>query len=341
MERTNYPGLDVNRLCLWLSERMNGGAPVKLARIMRIAGGASAETFRFSARLHSESVDRDLILRRDPVGGFVERNIQLEYRVMEALATSPVPVPRVMGLELDPDWLERPFFVDEAMPGITKAIAADELGPGESSPEEARQALGMEYVEKLAMLHRWGIDNSKLSFLSRPNSGTGPGSLELSFWEELIRRNSLEPSPVLAEAFIWLRENVPRCPCISLVHGEYRPGNFLRTGTRITGVLDWEYAHLGDPTEDLGWSFLRWYRTGDLECGFFRRHEFLKRYIAISGISVDTQALRFWEMFSNMKVLAIILTGQRAFHEKKMDTVMLNVGKAQHLSNEIIRLLEI
>jgi len=40
-----------------------------------------------------------------------------------------------------------------------------------------------------------------------------------------------------------------------LVHGDYGPNNVLLDPATadITGVLDWEWAHAGDPAEDLAW----------------------------------------------------------------------------------------
>jgi len=84
----------------------------------------------------------------------------------------------------------------------------------------------------------------------------------------------VEPNPLLVEAFIWLKAHLPVAPRVSLLHGEYRPGNFLYEGSQIRAVVDWEYAHLGDPVEDLGWAFLRQFRVGDHESGFFAREEF-------------------------------------------------------------------
>ncbi len=44
-----------------------------------------------------------------------------------------------------------------------------------------------------------------------------------------------------------------RRPRRTLVHGDFRMGNLMVDGERVTGVLDWELAHIGDPVEDLGW----------------------------------------------------------------------------------------
>jgi aminoglycoside phosphotransferase len=40
-----------------------------------------------------------------------------------------------------------------------------------------------------------------------------------------------------------------------IVHGDFGPNNVLldTTAQRVTAVLDWEWAHAGDPVEDLAW----------------------------------------------------------------------------------------
>ena len=63
------------------------------------------------------------------------------------------------------------------------------------------------------------------------------------------------PSPAFSAAFEWLRHNVklydngPR----SLVHGDYGLNNLLIEDERVTGILDWEHSHVGNPSYDLGY----------------------------------------------------------------------------------------
>ena len=72
-----------------------------------------------------------------------------------------------------------------------------------------------------------------------------------------VDRNELEPQPIIRAAIRWLRANPPPPPeRVSVVHGDYRVGNFLYTKEGIHGIVDWEMAHLGDPLEDLAWSFM-------------------------------------------------------------------------------------
>jgi aminoglycoside phosphotransferase (APT) family kinase protein len=106
----------------------------------------------------------------------------------------------------------------------------------------------------------------------------------------------------------WLREHLPPADRIVLVHGDYRSGNFLYDdGGRITAILDWELAHLGDPHEDLGWVVnplfsVRGAGGERLACGLSPRDEMLARYEQATGWRVDPERLRFYEIFNNYKL---------------------------------------
>ncbi|MCC6382649.1 MAG: phosphotransferase family protein [Dehalococcoidia bacterium] len=326
---------DVRRLEEWLTGRLNDGRGVNVLTVERITGGQSAETYRLRTLFAGPdgAQERGLVLRRDPEGGLVERDIAREFGVMRALADSPIPLPRVYALELDPGWLGRPFFVDEALPGT-----ADRNLFNAPAFAAHRPLLGAQFVDLLAKMHRLDVDKWNLAFLGSPGEGRLPALREVDLWEDLFRRRQREPNSLLVEAFLWMRANAPLAPRVSLVHGEYRPGNFLYDGPRLIAVLDWEYAHLGDPNEDLGWAFMKQFRVGDCESGFFAREEFLERYEAGAGWAVDREAVRFWEVFSNMKVVCIGITGQDAFCRRTMDFAPFAAGPTMNVYAEIVRL---
>ena len=79
---------------------------------------------------------------------------------------------------------------------------------------------------------------------SRPSSTTG---------RSVLRTHQLEPLPELELVFGWFRGRAPTAGATVLVHGDFKPGNTLLRGDEVAVMLDWEFAHLGDPLEDLGW----------------------------------------------------------------------------------------
>ena len=85
-----------------------------------------------------------------------------------------------------------------------------------------------------------------------------------------------------------------------LNHGDYRMGNLLVDGSRLTGVLDWEIAHFGDRHEDLAfgcmavWRFARYDRPA---LGLGSIADYIAAYDAESGTTVDPTRFRFWTIY--------------------------------------------
>lgn len=97
-----------------------------------------------------------------------------------------------------------------------------------------------------------------------------------------------------------------------LVHRDYRLGNVMIDGDRVTGVLDWEFAGWGDRHEDLGWFTARCWRFGrdDLEAGGLGAAEdFFAGYEEASGCVVDRDRVRYWQAMAHAR-WAVIAAGQ-------------------------------
>jgi aminoglycoside phosphotransferase (APT) family kinase protein len=112
-----------------------------------------------------------------------------------------------------------------------------------------------------------------------------------------------EPHPVFELALRWLRNRLPASDRVTVVHGDFRNGNFIVGPEGIRAVLDWELAHLGDPWEDLAWVCMRSWRFGGPGevGGFGDRDVFYEAYERTSGIPVDRDAVTWWEVMSNVK----------------------------------------
>ena len=160
--------------------------------------------------------------------------------------------------------------------------------------------------------------------LRAPSTAAGSPDVEVSHWERIMREEALEPQPVLEMALAWLKANRPTPERLTVVHGDYRTGNLLVNGGKIAGVLDWEMVHLGDPMEDVAWVSLRsWRWAGDaLVGGLLSRDEFYQGYEAASGVTIDRDAVDFWEVLGNLKLAVIFLTGARSFVEGRSKDAM-------------------
>jgi len=106
--------------------------------------------------------------------------------------------------------------------------------------------------------------------------------------------------PILALAVRWLEQNLPAPVPPRLVHGDFRLGNLLVDDGRLSGVLDWELAHLGDPHEDIAfgcmtvWRFSRPDRPG---YGLTSIAELVQAYEEAGGQPFDYDRFRFWTVY--------------------------------------------
>lgn len=305
-------GLELARQLEGFLAARTGARRTRVLGLSRSTEGFSQETFRFDAELDGRR--QGFVIKREPVAGLLEPyDLEPEFRVLHALSHHPLPSPPAPFFERDPAVLERPFYVMERLPGeaVVPAPRADGSGP---FGDAERLALGRQVVPALAELHAVDWRKLGLDFLGVPPPGRFAAERELSRWEERIRRAGLPLAPMLASALHWLRANVPESQEVTLVHGDYRLGNFLIEDAKLTGILDWEMVHLGDPIEDVAWCCSMLWRAGTpFAAALLPQEEFVAAYEAASGRRVEPARLQFYTILSIVKMLAIMLTGIRAF----------------------------
>ncbi len=311
------------QIVAYLQTKMPEASSIVVENVARIAGGASRETWSFDAKWTEGGVDvtRAFIARRDPPASLLSGNNDLEFELYSAMAEGGIPVPPVYWIERDGAALDRPFFVMGRLPGATDGRTLV------TSPQyaTARPVITRQKAEILARIHAFDI--GRLTALDRPTD-LPSAAHEVARWERTLREDALEPQPVLELALSWLKRHMPPPPdALSLVHGDYRTGNYLYDESGITGILDWEMAHAGDPIEDLGWVVMKsWRWAGDERVGgLCTREEFVRLYEGASGRKVDLDALKFWEVFGNVKFATLFLTGARSIIEGKTPDYLLAV----------------
>lgn len=280
-----------------------------LLGIEQIPGGASRETYRL--RLQRPGGETGVILRRDPKTSLIDTERALEYQTYAAVYAAGFPVPEPLLLEEDASWLERPFSIMAEVPDCASSVA--DLAGEAHAPLRAR--LGEHKWTLLGRLAAMRPDALGVTgFMAAPEH---PAAYELEHWAAVIEADALHPQPVAAATIRWLRANLPPPgPRLALVHGDYRSGNFLYApdGT-IKAVLDWEMAHVGDPLEDLAWSLdpLWSWPERHLAGGLLPREEAIRIWEAASGMQVDRDAFRWWQVFASLKGLAIWISSTEDF----------------------------
>ena len=286
----------------------------RITTIQQIPGGASRETYRIHAtfREDGKAAQRGYIFRRDPPSSLIDTNRALEYRTYAAVYPTEVPVPQPLILEEHPGELERPFSVMAAIDGCETAIANFGFEPYASLKEHiGTPKWGI--LGKLAAMSPSALGVTE--FMEAPDRADC-ARRELDYWAGVIAADSLHPQPIAAAAIRWLKRAPPPAQKLSLVHGDYRSGNFLYdTSGTIRGVLDWEMAHIGDPLEDLAWSLdpLWGWPERHLAGGLLPRRRAVEIWQRASGLAFDVDAFRWWQVFASIKGLAIWISSTEDF----------------------------
>lgn len=245
----------------------------------RLSGGASRETWSFDAG------GRALILRRDPPSSPDPDAMAREAALLASAARAGVPVPSLV--DHGDDLAGTPFLIMERLSGetIPRRLLRDEAFAA-VRPRLARDLGGV-----LARLHTMepvpGLpDDDPLTAIS-------------AYYEAFD-----EPRPAVELALRWLRENRPAASGRrTVVHGDFRNGNLMIAPDGVTGVLDWELTHVGDPAEDLGWLCVKAWRFGSPHPagGFGSREDLLAGYADAGGTPPTPEELRWWEVYGTLR----------------------------------------
>lgn len=208
-----------------------------------------------------------------------------EAGVVSALASTSVPVPRVLASS---DELHCALF--ERVRGRADLPAM---------PEAQRRAVLEDFFDILADLHK--LDPTQLELppmACYPKTARDAALSELDIVKGLFKDFlATHCDPLISYGIDWLERFAPkRVEKIALLQGDTGPVNFMFDGARVSAVIDWEWAHLGDPMEDLGNVCVRsfWNPSGEFD-GLF------ERYQQRSGIPVDLDAVRYYRVQQNMR----------------------------------------
>ncbi|WP_034270300.1 phosphotransferase family protein [Actinospica robiniae] len=296
-EPTSPPGLDLEALAAFL-----GDGPLSAELI---AGGRSNLTYLVCDER------RSWIVRRPPLGHVLAtaHDMAREYRVLNALADTPVPVPRPHLLCEDPAVLGAPFYVMQNVVGEVYRSAASAAALG----LDRLTTLAGELGRVLARLHTTDPAAVGLADFGRPD---GYLERQLRRWSKQLDASRSRELPGIDELRDRLAASLPPSPRAAIVHGDYRLDNVIfGQNDRIAAVVDWEMATLGDPLTDIGALLLYWELlvTGQ---GLFGKvppgAEFpdvsalLEPYLAEGGVGLDH--LPWYLAFSTFK-LAVISEG--------------------------------
>jgi len=293
------------------------GMPVE--RAVLLAGGASKEAWAV------DSGGRELLIRR-AAGGVIHQatlSLEHEFEVLRAAHESGVKVPEPIAYLGQVEGREA--FVMERVRGETI---------GRRIVKRPPPGLDVQLAEELAKIH--AIAPQRVPFLER-------GDAIARFYDELDSVG--EPHPAIELGLRWVMERLPRGRSEVVVHGDWRIGNIAVDEGGLVAVLDWEFAHLGDPVEDLAWPLVRAWRFGADENhlgGVAALDRYLERYAELTGREVTHEELLVWEVFGNVKWAIGCLTQSRRHLNREERSVELAVlGRlAAEMEYELLDLID-
>jgi aminoglycoside phosphotransferase (APT) family kinase protein len=286
---------------------------VTIERLERLGGGAIQESWALDLVLEggSQPGRHELVLRTSaPSTIAVSWDRPEEFRIHQAAHRAGMTVPEPLWLaEGATSPLGKPFYIMRRVPGIARGDQVVRDAAVRAKGEALAARLGAE----LAKLHRIGPPAAGLGFIPVPEEA--PARARVAEYRRYL--DELDAAePVLEWALHWLEHNAPPTFDLTLIHADFRTGNYLVQEGELMAVLDWEFAGFSDPLEDLGWMLAPCWRFGapDREAGGVgSRAAFLGGYEAEAGRPVPRERLLYWEIMATVR-WAVIALQQAARH---------------------------
>lgn len=297
---------DPEILADWL--RVAGVACTPPLSVSLIAGGRSNLTYAIT-----DAAGRRLVLRRPPGGELLAsaHDMGREWRFIEALHPTDVPVPEPLVNCEDKTVIGAPFYVMSFVDGVvvdTSEVAA-------TLPESIRRNLGTDLIATMVKLH--AVDPAEVG-LADIAKGADYLGRQLRRWQkqwELSAGPANVSEPLMDQVHGELVRLAPPQLRTGIVHGDYRLGNMISgtTDGTIRAILDWELATLGDPLADLGYLLTSWPAPEDgpdptnspsSAGGFQSRDEMIRLYTEATG--VDPDQVDYYVAFNYWRIAAIL-----------------------------------
>ena len=301
---------DVAAVVAWLRQHTEARLPGGLPEVRQFPGGASNLTYllRWPAR--------DLILRRPPGGSKARgaHDMSREYLIQHALGSVYPYVAGMVGLCRDASVLGSEFYVMERLDGV---ILRKELTV--ELPPAAASTLCEHAWEALVRLHE--VDLASVPELAGLGRGEGYVARQVAGWTERLARAATADLGDWSDLTGWLDERQPPDAGQCLIHNDWRFDNLVLdpdNGLRVTGVLDWEMATVGDPLMDLGGALAYWIQADDdaffrdfrrqptTTPGMWTRQQIVEWYCSRRDIAMTSERWRFYEAFGLFRLAVII-----------------------------------
>jgi aminoglycoside phosphotransferase (APT) family kinase protein len=300
--------LDLGKLSAYLEQQFGPGA----VSVSQFPGGHSNLTYL--VRHGDKGQEKDYVLRRPPFGSKVKsaHDMGREFTVLTKLWPVYDRAPRPYAYESTGDVLGAPFYLMERRRGV---VLRKSVPPGLADDLPRVRRICEHLVDALVDLHAVDYAAAGLADFGKP---AGYIERQVTGWSKRYVDSQTDDIPAINEAAAWLQTHIPAEVAPSLIHNDFKFDNviFEPSLDRITGVLDWEMATVGDPLMDLGTSLSYWVEAGDPQTfyqlpfgptakpGMMTRQQFADRYLERSGRSADN--LVFYYAFGLWKTAVVL-----------------------------------
>ena len=295
-------------------------APYEVSRLRWMSGGGSKIQLAFSLRWtdpQSGATTTEMVIRMEPQESLSATSRLREHQLLDAFA-GVLPVPRVYWVDDEGRYFPEPALIYAFATGVAKPSNQDGKvgGVGSTFRPELRAKLEPQFIAHLAAIHTLDITGRDFSAFDVPRVGTTDTSLwQLNRARRIWEEDRGEELPIMEVAANWLERRLPRLDRASVLHGDYRSGNFLfdEPSGRITAWLDWERGYIGDRHRDLAWITLPQFGTMAedgrtvLVSGLVPTDRFFAEYQRVSGLSVDPVRLHYYRVMNAYQLIASTL----------------------------------
>lgn len=291
--------------------RQAGAEKLLITAALLLSGGAVQQNWRLDVEVSggTRAGAQRWVLRTDAAARLpVSLDRDAEAQVIRAAHAAGVMVAEPIAQCGAQSPIGKPFLVQAWLAGTAQArrIVRDKGLSAFGDP------IARELAAELARIHSIRPPHAGLACLPVPMQS--PARAEVARLRHAITKAG-EPRPALEYILAWLDDRAPPAKGLTLVHGDFRTGNYMVESGRLTGLLDWEFAHWGDPDADIGWLTARCWRFGNdtLEAGGIAPLSvFLEAYAAAGGRTVGADAVRYWQIMAAARWAAIaVLQGDR------------------------------
>lgn len=354
-----YTPLSLETICQGVERllRHHLDDPFEITAPRWLTGGASKLQMAFDLGWRAPDGTRTttpMVLRMQPAESIVESSRLREFQLIKAFQEC-LPVPVAYWVDDAGEFLPHPALIYGLAPGVTKptvGVGGEVSGMGTNYGTRLRQLLAPQFVRDLARIHTFDWHDCDLSAFEEPSIGTQAVARQLNWWGRVCEEDALADLPLLNLAAQWLRAEMPAADHISILHGDYRCGNFLfdETSGEITAWLDWELGHLGDRHEDLAWCTARTWGHAeegsgtDLICGLMPESAFVESYEATSGLPVKLDTLRYYKILNSWKlaIMSLFTSYRTAAGGKTHQDVLVAwcIGVGSKFTEQLTEILE-